>query len=230
MIEFRNLTHGRFIKRYKRFLVEVKLDNGQVITAHCPNSGSLKSCLEENAEVYLSPAKDPKRKTRFTWEMIKINNSWVGINTSIPNIFAAEAMRQNAIPGLEGYNNIRREVKYDDSRFDIFASNSEESCFIEVKNVTLNENGVAMFPDAVTSRGLKHLKTLEKVKKEGMRAVMLYLVQRTDVNSFSPASHIDPEYSSALKGVARAGLEIIPFQVKVTPEKITPMDILPFKT
>ncbi len=229
MIEFRNLIHGRFIKRYKRFLVDVKLDSGQVITAHCPNSGSMKSCLEENAEVFLSPVSDPKRKTRYTWEMIKINNSWVGINTSIPNNFAALAMAKSAIPGLEGYNTVRKEVKYRDSRLDLFASRGNENCFIEVKNVTLNENGVAMFPDAVTSRGLKHLKTLAEVKKEGMRAVMLYLIQRTDVESFSPAFHIDPDYASTLKEVALSGVEIIPFQVEVTPEKIIPLSGLPFE-
>ena len=227
MIFKQNLIHGRLIKRYKRFLADILLDDGNVVVAHCTNSGSMKSCLEEGAEVYLTPVTDPKRKTRFTWEMIKINGSWVGINTGNPNKLAFEAVLNGLIPGLEGYTTVRREVKFGDSRFDIYAENKTEKCFIEVKNVTLKEGKYALFPDAVTSRGLKHLKTLIDVKQSGMRAVMLYIVQRSDVEIFAPAAAIDPGYSEMLKNAVKIGVEVIPVQAKVSPGEIQLTTILP---
>lgn len=223
------LVHGRLIKRYKRFLADVTLDTGEVITAHCTNSGTMKSCLEENAEVYLSPVNDPKRKTKFTWEMIKINNDWVGINTGNPNKLAFEAISNGQIEKLKGYTEVKREVKFDDSRFDVMAKNENETCFIEVKNVTLKVDNYARFPDAVTSRGKKHLETLIKVKEQGMRAVMLYIIQRTDVEIFAPANEIDPLYAETLKKAYTKGVEIIPMQAKVTPEKIELLKELPFE-
>ncbi len=222
------LVQGYHIKRYKRFLTDIKLTNNETVTAHCTNSGSMKSCIEEDAEVYLSPVNDPKRKTKFTWEMIKINGSWVGINTSVPNMLAFEYIKNNVIPGLEGYTTVKREVKYGDSRFDIYAENENSKCFIEVKNVTLKEGEYARFPDAKTTRGQKHLKTLMEVKKNGIRAVMLYIIQRTDVDVFGPAWDIDPEYSSLLSLAYKSGVEIIPFQVEVSPVGFKPKNILPF--
>ncbi len=224
-----NLVHGRLIKRYMRFLADITLDNGDVVTAHCTNSGSMKSCLETGAEVYLSLVNDPARKTKFTWEMIKINGDWVGINTSNPNIIALDWIRAGIIPVLEGYTSVEREVKFGDSRFDIFAKNEHEECFVEVKNVTLKEGNYALFPDAVTSRGQKHLETLIEVKKTGRRAVMLYIIQRTDVEIFSPASKIDPDYAGKLRKAFDSGVEIIPFQVKVSPQGIDPYRILDFE-
>lgn len=223
------LIHGRLIKRYKRFLADVTLDNGEIITAHCTNSGSMKSCLEEGAEVYLSPVTDPKRKTRFTWEMIKINGSWVGINTSLPNKFAYEMMKENAIPGLEGYTEIRREVKYNESRLDIFAQKPGETCFVEVKNVTMKEGERALFPDAVTLRGQKHLKTLMELKGKGIRAVMLYVIQRMDVEAFGPAEDIDPAYALLLREACEKGVEVIPIQVRVSPEEVVFERVLPLR-
>jgi len=223
------LIHGRLIKRYKRFLADVKLDSGEIITAHCTNSGSMKSCLENDAEVYLSPVDDPNRKTRFTWEMIKINGDWVGINTGNPNKLAFEAVKNGEIEKLRGYTEVQREVTFGDSRFDVMAKNENETCFIEVKNVTLKEANYARFPDAVTSRGKKHLETLQKVKEQGMRAVMLYIIQRTDVDIFAPAKDIDPEYAKALKKAHENGVEIIPMQAKVSPEKIELIKELPFE-
>ena len=224
------LVHGTLIKRYKRFLADVKLDDGTEVVAHCTNSGSMKSCLENGAEVYLSPVNDPKRKTQFTWEMIKINGDWVGINTGNPNKLAFEAVSAGAIPGLEGYTTVKREVKFGDSRFDVFAEKEHEKCFIEVKNVTLKEGKYALFPDAVTIRGQKHLNTLIEVKKRGMRAVMLYIVQRSDVEVFAPALEIDPEYSKMLKKAVEAGVEVIPVKAKVLPESIELGKILPIKS
>jgi sugar fermentation stimulation protein A len=222
------LIHGKLIQRYKRFLADVELDNGEVVTAHCTNSGTMKSCLEQGAEVYLSPVNDPKRKTKFTWEMIKIDNGWVGINTSNPNLLAFEAIRDQKIAGLRGYEHIRREVKFGDSRIDVVAENDKEKCVIEVKNVTMKEGICARFPDAVTARGKKHLETLTELKARGFRTVMLYVIQRSDIQLFGPAWEIDPAYSEALVNAMAAGVEIFPVMAQVTPQRIEIKKIVPF--
>jgi len=214
------LIPGKLIKRYKRFLADIELEDSSVVVAHCTNSGSMISCIEEGARVYLSPAKDPKRKTRFTWEMIEIDNSWVGINTSIPNQLVFEAVRDQKIPQLTGYTFVKREVKFEDSRFDVYAENEQERCFIEVKNVSMKVGDAALFPDSVTTRGRKHLETLIRVKQQGIRAVMVYVIQRMDVNAFGPAQHIDPDYADALEKAKNAGVEVIALQAKVSPEGI----------
>lgn len=220
MIFPKPLVKGKLIKRYKRFLADIELESGEVVIAHTTNSGSMKSCIEEGADVYLTPVNDPKRKTKFTWEMIWINKSWVGVNTAWPNLLAYEAIKHNEIPQLSGYTNVKREVKFGDSRFDVFAENETEQCFVEVKNVSMKEGKYALFPDAVTTRGQKHLKTLVEVKKQGIRAVMLYIVQRSDVEIFAPAKAIDPDYANALKHAIKNGVEVIVMQAKVSPEGI----------
>ena len=222
------LIKGKLIRRYKRFLADVELENGDIVVAHCTNSGSMKTCIEEGAPVYLTPVNDPKRKTKFTWEMIFINNDWIGINTSVPNLLAFEWIKSGVIEKLKGYTTVKREVKFGDSRFDVYAENETEKCFVEVKNVTMKVDNFARFPDAVTTRGLKHLETLLKVKQSGMRAVMLYVIQRMDVDVFGPAQNIDPDYAKALVKVHQQGVEIIPVQVKVTPRKIEFYRELPF--
>lgn len=214
------LIKGRLIRRYKRFLADIELENGEIVVAHCTNSGSMKSCLENGANVYLSPVDDPKRKTKFTWEMIMINNDWVGINTGWPNLLAFDAIKNHEIERLTGYTDVRREVKYDDSRFDVYCENENEKCFVEVKNVSLKNGDYALFPDSVTTRGQKHLKTLMKVKQEGYRAVMLYIIQRSDVHIFAPAKSIDPDYAALLKEAFNNGVEVIAIQAKVTPTEI----------
>ena len=223
------LVHGKLLKRYKRFLADIELDNGEVVTAHCTNTGSMKSCIEIGAEVYLSRTNNPLRKTKFTWEMIKINGDWVGINTNNPNQLAFEAISKHEIPELSGYTEVFREVKWDDSRFDIMAKNETETCFFEVKNVSMKEGDFALFPDAITLRGRKHLETLIRVKKAGMRAIMLYIVQRCDVSKFSTAKEIDPEYSETLKKAITNGVEIFVIQAKVTPTSITINKRIPFE-
>ena len=152
-MKFENpLIHGTLVKRYKRFLSDIRLNDGTLVVAHCTNTGSMKSCLEEGAEVYISPAQDPKRKTKFTWEMIKINNGWIGINTMLPNQIVAEAILNQEIKNLSGYTEVKREVKIGNSRIDILATNQDERCYIEVKNVSMRKDNIALFPDAVTSR------------------------------------------------------------------------------
>lgn len=221
------LIHGRLERRYKRFLADVLLDDGTEAVAHCTNSGSMKSCLEEGAEVWLSPAADPKRKTRYTWEMILIDGGWVGINTSTPNALALEWIKKGELPGLEGLTDVRREVRWEDSRFDLYGEENGHGCFIEVKNVTMKEGDRALFPDAVTQRGRKHLQTLVRVKKAGMRAVMLYVVQRMDVRIFSPARDIDPAYGRALNEAVHQGVEIMVAQARVSPDGISFHRVLP---
>lgn len=223
------LIPGKLIRRYKRFLADVELDDGTVVLAHCTNSGSMKSCIEDGAPVYLSPANDPKRKTQFTWEMIFINNNWVGINTSIPNLLVFEAVRDSKIPGLNQYTHVQREVTFSDSRFDVFAQNNQEQCFIEVKNVTMKVGDEALFPDAATIRGLKHLRTLMEVKKAGIRAVMFYVIQRQDITSFGPAKVIDPNYAAALKEAIESGVEVFAYMAEVSPTGIELSKKLPIK-
>ncbi|MDM8158323.1 DNA/RNA nuclease SfsA [Labilibaculum sp. K2S] len=229
MIFPNKLVHGRLIKRYKRFLADVELDNGEIVVAHTSNSGSMKSCLEEGAEVYLTFVDDPKRKTRYTWEMIRINKSWVGINTVVPNLLVYEAIKNQEIGALRGYSFVKREVKFGDSRFDVFASNEDEECFIEVKNVSMKVGEYARFPDAVTTRGKKHLNTLMQVKKEGKRAVMVYVIQRSDVEKFAPAYDIDPDYAATLKEACEKGVEVYPIRAIVRPERIELGELLPFE-
>ena len=214
------LIGGKLIKRYKRFLADIELEDGSVIVAHCTNSGSMKTCIEEGAQVFLSQASDPKRKTKFTWEMIYINNGWIGVNTMIPNLIVYDAISNNDIDRLTGYTTVRREVKFGDSRFDIYCENENEKCFVEVKNVTMKVGNAALFPDAVTTRGRKHLETLIEVKKQGMRAIMLYVIQRMDVETFGPSEDIDPEYAKSLRKAIKYGVEVIAVQAKVSPDGI----------
>lgn len=225
----RPLIKGKLIKRYKRFLADIELENGNVVVAHCTNSGTMKSCLETGADVFLSPAENPNRKTKFTWEMIKINNKWVGINTGNPNKIAYNALKNGTIAGLTGFTEVTREVKWGNSRIDLMASNERETCFIEVKNVSMKDGKYAKFPDAVTSRGHKHLTTLIEIKQQGLRAVMLYVVQRTDVETFTIAHEIDPNYACTLQKAIENGVEIFVVQTEVLPDSIEIIGQMPFK-
>ncbi len=211
------LIPGKLLRRYKRFLADVELENGEIVTVHCTNTGSMKSCLEEGAPVYLSSASDPKRKTKYTWEMIFINEAWIGINTIVPNVLVYEAMAGQNIRKLSGYQHVKREVKYQDSRFDLYAKNENEECFIEVKNVTMKEADFVRFPDSITTRGRKHLETLMEAKTNGYRAVLIFVIQRTDVKWFGPAWDIDPIYSGKLVEASNHGVEIIPLLAEVSP-------------
>jgi len=221
------LVKGKLIKRYKRFLADIQLEDGQIVTAHCTNSGSMLTCLEPNAPVFLTPTNDPNRKTRFTWEMIEIDGNWVGINTSIPNQIVEHYLKQGIIPSLGKWDNVIREFKVGNSRLDFYAERENEKCFIEVKNVTLKDDHFARFPDAKTTRGLKHLNELFDLSQKGFRSVILFIVQRTDVSTFSPAWTIDPEYSAKLLEVCTKGVEAIAFQVKVGPSAIEPLKEMP---
>jgi sugar fermentation stimulation protein A len=210
------------LKRYKRFLADIKLDSGEFITAHCPNSGSMKTCKEPGWKVLVSESDNPKRKLKYTWEMVHNGKCWIGINTQVPNKIASEAILNGTIPELSGYSDLKNEVKYGkNSRIDILLSGGKPDCYVEVKNVTLvEEDGYYKFPDAVTERGKKHLYEMLDMIKSGKRAVMLYVIQRSDGTIFKPAYDIDPVYGKSLKEVHQQGIEILAYRADVTPERI----------
>ncbi len=217
----RKLIEGILIKRYKRFLADIRLTDGKPLTVHCPNSGSMKTCKEPGWKVMISDSYNPKRKLRYTWEMIHNGNCWIGINTHLPNHLAEEGIHNGVIKELQGYEHIQREVKYGkNSRIDLLLTKSSQKCYVEVKNVTLVEDGYYQFPDAVTERGRKHLYEMTEMVRQGHRAVMLYVIQRSDGKRFKPANHIDPNYASTLKEALQNGIVIIAYRADVSPEKI----------
>ena len=214
-------VQGTLIKRYKRFLADVELDGGEILTAHCPNTGSLKGCLEAGARVVLRDSQNPKRKLPFTLQTIQVNDTWVNVDTGLPEALALEAVQNDAIPALRGYDSVRTQVKYgQNSRIDLLLeSESKGRCYVEVKNTTLVEGTRGLFPDAVTERGRKHLFELADMVEEGHRAVMLYIVSRADVKSFAPAADIDPAYTAALAEVMDRGVEALAYSTQVEPDR-----------
>ena len=227
------LFKGILIRRYKRFMADIKLEDGQLITAHCPNSGSMKQCSTPGRTVYVSESLNPNRKLRYTWELIDMPTSLVGVNTMIPNLLVSAAIKSSLIPQLSGYDSLRTEVKYNDnSRIDILLehkNNDNRQCFVEIKNCSMAEDKVAMFPDAATSRGIKHMKALAEQVHKGYRAVVFFLVQRMDSQIFRPADHIDPFYGDALRYAIKSGVEIIVYDVKITFKDIRLSVQLPYE-
>ncbi len=210
------LLEGTLVRRYQRFLADVRLRNGHVVTAHCPNSGSMLECSEPGRPVYLSRSANPRRRTRYTWELIEMPASLVGVNTLVPNRLVEAGVRAGRIPELQGYREILREVRYgENSRIDLLLVNGPRRCFVEVKNCTLVEEGVAFFPDAVTARGTKHVRELDRMKAAGHRAVLFILVQRMDARVFRPADHIDPVYGETLRPSIERGLELLVYDVAI---------------
>ena len=230
MIEWPKLIKGVLIKRYKRFIADVKLGNGHTVSALCPNTGSMKSCSDPGRTVYLSSHNRPDRKLKYTWELIEMPTSLVGVNTGIPNKLVKKSIEANLIRELPDFDQIRSEVKYgENSRIDILLTKGSKKTFVEIKNCTLMENGICYFPDAVTSSGLKHLRELQREVQSGNRAVMFYLIQRMDVTLFEPASHIDPAYSEELKKAYENGVEILAYDVNIDTKKISINKPVPFK-
>jgi len=220
------LIQGTLVRRYKRFMADVTLADGSVTTAHCPNSGSMRSVDTPGSEVWISPTRNPKRVLRHTWEMIRVGDGLVGINTHRPNGLVAEAVAEGAIGELTGYDTVRREVKYGkSSRIDLLLETAERPpCYVEVKNVTmrrdLSPSAPAEFPDAVTQRGTKHLHELAAMVAQGARAVMLYLAQRDDAETLVIATDIDPTYGRALVEAQAAGVEVLAYRCRLSPEEI----------
>jgi len=222
------LTPGRLIRRYKRFLADVELNDGRQVTAHCPNSGSMLGCLEQGAPVFLSQNHDAKRRTAYTWQMIFINQGWVGINTLVPNRLVAQAARKQALPLFQGAREVRPEVKTSEhTRLDLLVEREQGPLYVEVKNVTLVADGAAIFPDAKTTRGAKHLVELMNLKSQGAGAAAVFVVQRMDANCFAPAREIDPDYADLLVKARKRGVQVAAVQAKVSPREIHLLRELP---
>ncbi|MCB9494221.1 MAG: DNA/RNA nuclease SfsA [Desulfobacteraceae bacterium] len=219
---FNDLLKGKLVKRYKRFLADIMLDSGELITAHCANSGSMKGCIMEGADVYVSPQNRPERKLKYTWELIKMPDSLVGVNTSIPNKLVKSAIESGKIKEFEKYTRVISEVKTsDNTRLDLMLLDDfENKWYVEIKNCTLVENKRAMFPDAVTTRGQKHLNELMDLKEKGYNSAVFFLVQRMDSDFFSPADHIDSEYGKLLRKAFEKGVDIIVYDTNVTKNSI----------
>ncbi|CAB1059989.1 Sugar fermentation stimulation protein SfsA [Olavius sp. associated proteobacterium Delta 1] len=217
LLKWPTLVRGILIKRYKRFLADIKLDDGQIVTAHCPNTGSMAGCSDSGQPVYLSLHDNPKRKLKYTWEIIEMPTSLVGVNTLVPNRLVFQSAQAGLIHELAGYKTVEREVKIgSNSRIDLRLSNGrKDHCYVEIKNCTLVHDGLAQFPDAVTTRGLKHLNELERLVKSGCRSVMFYFIQRMDARVFEPADQIDPDYGKGLRRAVKRGVEVLIYDVAI---------------
>lgn len=230
------LISGRLLRRYKRFLADIQLKDGEQVTAHCPNPGSMLGLAEPGMAVWLSPSRNPARKLAFTWELVDAGTSLVGINTGWANGVVAAALAAGGIPELSGYRAVTREVRYgENSRIDLLLETpGRAACYVEIKSVTLRRDGAraasprAEFPDSVTARGAKHLGELARVAEGGGRAVLFYLVQRGDCRRVTIASDIDPGYARAFDEARARGVEIFCYDCRVGPEAIELSGRLPF--
>jgi len=224
------LIPARLVRRYKRFLADVILDDGQQVTAHCPNPGSMMGLASEGMKVWLEPNDDPKKKLKYGWRLVDHEDGhFTGIDTSVPNRALKAVLMAGQVDGLQGYDLVRPEVKYGtNSRIDfLLTGEGRRDCYVEVKSVTLSRShGLAEFPDSVTARGAKHLSELARVAAVGHRAVMLYLVQRTDCMRVTLAADIDPAYAAAFD--AAREVEVIALACKIDPTGVTVTDALPF--
>lgn len=218
------LVPARLIRRYKRFLADVRLEDGREVTAHCANPGSMMGLATPGTKVWLEPNDDPKKKLKFGWRLVDHENGhFTGVDTSVPNRALKAALMAHRVPGLPDYTLVRPEVKYGkNSRIDFLLSGYGPDTYVEVKSVTLSrQTGLAEFPDSVTARGAKHLAELAKVAQAGHRAVMFYLVQRTDCSIVTLARDLDPAYGAAFDAAAQAGVTTLAQACQVTPQAIT---------
>jgi sugar fermentation stimulation protein A len=228
------LVEGRLVRRYKRFLSDVELHTGEMVTAHCANPGSMLGLTTPGSRVWLSRSDNPKRKLAFSWELIEVDlgrgATLVGINTSSPNGAVASAIQNDLIPELTGYASLRREVRYGgNSRIDILLEDeARPPCYVEIKNVHLmREAGLAEFPDSVTARGAKHLAALSQMAAASARAVMVYFVQRGDADAFALAEDIDPTYAAAFRAAAASGVEALALVSSLSLEGLSPHRPIP---
>jgi sugar fermentation stimulation protein A len=218
------LIQGRLIKRYKRFLADVQLADGTIVIAHCPNTGAMTGCAEAGWQVWLSPSNNPKRKLKYTWEIVFTDRQhWIGINTHKANALVKEAINANKIAELSNYQNLKAEVKFgeENSRIDfLLSSDQKEDCYVEVKSVTLLEAGAGYFPDTKTVRGQKHLRELSLIANQGKRAVLLFCVQHTGIQSVQVAQHIDPDYAKELSTAILNGVEVLCYGCEINTKKV----------
>jgi sugar fermentation stimulation protein A len=228
------LVAGVLLRRYQRFLADVQLDDGRLLTAHTPNTGSMQGCCRPGSRVWLRDSGSSTRKYPYTWELVEAEpDVWVGINTGLANALVREAIENGTVAALQGYSQIRQEVRYgeENSRIDLLLERADGGrCYVEVKNATLVENGTALFPDAVSSRGAKHLRELAAMVRQGHRAVIFFCVQRRDAQRVAPADAIDPVYGRTLREVLAQGVEVLAYRAQVAPEGITlavPLPVVP---
>ncbi len=213
---------GKFIRRYKRFLVDIELDDGTVITAHCANTGRMTGCAAPGWPVLLTRSDNAKRRLEYSLEMTYNGTCWIGVNTGTANAIVANAIQQGDIPELAGYESLKREVTVGSSRIDIVLEGCPGAarCLVEVKSVTmLGQDGSYQFPDAVTVRGQKHLATLAAAASAGERAVLFYLIRRSDGSYFKPAAEIDADYARAVLAAKRSGVEILAWRLECGPDE-----------
>ena len=215
------LLQGTLIKRYKRFFVDIRHKN-KILTCHCPNTGSMMGLLEEDNKIWFSKTDNPKRKLKYTLEIVKVKNKMIGVNTLLSNKIVLESLNQKKIKSLIKYNNIKTEVKFSNkTRFDFLISNDKEKCFIEVKNVTLiRKKKIAEFPDAITTRGTKHLKELIIAKEKGFKSYIFYLLQMEGCESFKIAKDIDVQYNLAFNEALKSGVKILCYDCKLSSKEI----------
>ena len=224
------LVPARLIRRYKRFLADVRLEDGREVTAHCANPGSMMGLAEPGTKIWLEPNDDPKKKLKFGWRLVDHENGhFTGVDTGLPNRMLKAALMAGQVPGLTGHDLVRPEVNYGaGSRIDFLLSGGGPDTYVEVKSVTLSRTpGLAEFPDSVTARGAKHLAELAQVAAQGHRAVMLYLVQRTDCAAVTLAADLDPAYARAF--TAARGVEVLAFSCAISPQEVTLGAALPFR-
>ncbi len=212
------LFAGKLLRRYKRFFADVELDDGRVVIAHTPNTGSMLQCAVPGYPVLVSATDDPKRKLKYTLELIQVNGHWVDTHTQRTNRLVEEALSGGWIREFTGYR-LQREFRFGASRIDFYLEKAGQKVLLEVKNVTLCGNGVARFPDAVTTRGQKHLSELQEAVLQGYRGVIFFLVQRAEATSFTPADEIDPDYGRLLREVVAAGVEPLAYQTNISPQE-----------
>ena len=224
------LIRATLLKRYKRFLADVKLEDGREVTAHVANPGSMLGMKDEGMAVWLEPNDDPKRKLNYSWKLAEVGDAMVVVDTAAANKVVGEALRARTIGPLAKYSDVRAEVKYgENSRIDfLLQGDGLPDCYVEVKSVTLSRQaGLAEFPDSVTKRGAKHLRELSSMVAEGHRAVMLYLVQRDDCTRFALADDIDAEYALEMATARDMGVEALCFATKPTPSSVNLVEELP---
>ena len=216
------LQPATLIKRYKRFLADVTTDEGKEITVYCPNTGTMRSCSTPGSQVMLSTSPNLKRKYSQTLEMVRGDNTWVGVNTGLTNAIVAEAIMEGRIKELQDIDTLKREVVTSkSSRLDLLLERGDTKIYVEIKNCSLVEDDWAMFPDAVTIRGTKHLHELASLVEQGHQGVIFFCIQRSDGDRFRPAAHIDPVYAKTLAEVSKKGVQILAYQAEVLPESIT---------
>lgn len=226
------LLPARLIKRYKRFLADVIFEDGQELTVYCPNTGSMMNCADPGSRIWLSFSDDPKRKYQYTWQLVETDPGELAcIHSALANQVVKEALLEDEIAELQGYDEVQSEVSYGEekSRIDVLLSRADQQCYVEVKCVTLHMgDGLGLFPDAVSTRGSKHLRELVAMKQQGHRAVLLFCVQNSAINRVAAAAEIDARYAQTLLEAVAAGVEVLVYNTEISPEGIRLKELLPF--